>query len=356
MKSYVKKSIAVMTAAAAATALVACTSDPSVSAFQNPRPWQTVKNEQAYEKLDYSAAIYDTKAGTASDKRVKIADGTLSFTLEYGAQTGSPNDSATLDMAMSMTYNDSALQTDRGKTDTIASKTTFLSNSLETLTMDKTVALADRDGKKNNSYKLSADYAKGRATRTMYGKDKTLKLAEGKYWDNECMYYLARTTGIKKGASTTFYMTNLFDSFQSGEVEELTMAASTADKLARLEFDDWIKPYVITKEQEDAEKEEQKKSSASSASRAETPDGEQTGDGEQTDEPYTVPCYHVEIVMTKDERGPAQTVYYSERPIEHNGIRHKKVPLKMTYAVYSGGKIAIMYEYTLTSLSFVKQQ
>ncbi len=348
-----------MTAVCAATALVACTSDPTVSEFQNPRPWQTVKNEQAYEKLDYSAAVYDTGAGTAEDKRVKIAEGTASFTLEYGTQTGSPNDGATLDTSMSITYNEAAPQKDRGKTDTVTSSMTLLSNSLETLSMTKTVALADRDGERNNSYTLAADYSKGKATRTMHGKDKTLKIPDGKYWDNEFMYYLARTTGIKKGSSTTFYMTNLFDSFQNGEIEELTMAASADGKLTKLEFDDWIKPYVITKEQEDAEKEEQKKDeggkTAQNAVGALNSDAGQTEGGEAVDAPYTVPCYNVSIIMTKDERGPAQIVYYSERPIEHNGLRHKKVPLKMTYALYENSKIAVLYEYTLTALSFVKQ-
>lgn len=353
MKSSVKKLTAAITAVAAATALVACSSEPTVSAFQNPRPWQTVKNEQAYEKLDYAVAVYDAKAGTSDDKRIKIADGTLSFTLEYGKQEGTPTDGATLDMALSVTYNDAAPEKDRGKTDAITSTSTILTNSLETLTVEKHVSLAEREGVKNNSYDISADYGRGTATRTMHGNTKKLKLDEGKYWDNESMYYLARTTNIKKGASTTFYMTNLFDSFERGEVEQLTMAASAESKLTQLPFDEWISPYVITKEQEDAEKEEEKNEQDKNKSlsvAAENDGGE--ADGEQ---PYTVPCYRVGIVMAVDERGPDQVVYYCERPIENGGLRHKKVPLKMTYALYTGGKVSIQYEYTLTGLSFVKQ-
>lgn len=345
MKSAVRKSIAAVAALLSAGSLVACSTDPSMSPFQNPRPWQAVEGDAAYEKLDYSVAIYDVKKGTAADKREKIADGTLFFTLEYNEQTATGGD-ASLDMAFSVTYNDKAPKNDAGKTDTITGLTRFRTDSLETISMSKTVSLAEREGEKNMSYSIVADYSAGKATRSMFGKEKTLKIPGGKYWDNETMYYLARATSIKKNDSTNFTMTNLFECFENDEVDELTMIAAADEKLTQLEFDEWIKPYVITKEQEDAEKEAQKdKDKEKTATLADA----------ASNEAYKIPCYGVSIVMNVDERGPAQVVYYSERPIEVNGVRHKKVPLKMTYTLFEGSKAVVLYEYTLTGLAFEKQ-
>lgn len=343
---------AVITAVAAATALVACSSDPEMSAFQNPRPWQKAEGDTAYEKLDYSVAIYDTNAGTAKDKRVQIASGTLGFTLQYNEQTAIGGN-ASLDMAYTVTYNDNAPQKEVGVTDSITSTTLFRTNSLETLSMQKTVSLGKREGEKdgeNKSYTITADYSNGKATREMYGKTKKLNIPGGKYWDNEMMYYLARATGIKKNNTTYFKMTNLFDCFEAGEVSELTMMASAQQKFTQLEFDDpWIKDYVITKEQEDAEKEaEKEKEKSKAAVNADT-------EGDTEDEVYKVPCYCVAIVMDADDSGPAHYVYYSERPLEDGGIRHKRVPLKITYTQFKGSKATIHYEYTLSSISFVKQ-
>ncbi|MCH5163328.1 MAG: hypothetical protein J1G38_07600 [Clostridiales bacterium] len=350
MNSIVKKLTATLSALAAATALVACSSDPTMSAFQNPRPWQTSEGDVAYEKLDYTVALYDAKKGTSEEKRVKIADGTLSYTLDYGTQTALGGE-ASLEMNMSVTYNDSAPSKDKGLTDTMTSLTRFRTESLEAIGMDKSVTLAVREGeKKNNSYKIAADYAKGKATLEMNGNTKTLKGFAEKCWDNELMYYLARATNIKKSSSTLFHMSNLFDCFQKGEYEELTMVAVAKSKLTQLEFDPWIKDYVITKEQEAAEKEEEK----NKVTAATAQEGDGAGDGEEQEEPYKLPCFCVEIAMNVDESGPSQFVYYSERPIEDGGLRHKKVPVKMSYTLYNGSKAEVVYEYTLSSLSFVR--
>ena len=336
---------AVVTAFASASALVACTADPAMSAFQNPRPWQS-EGSAVYEKLDYSVSVYDTKKGATEDKRVLIASGDLGFVLEYGEQT-SLGGEATLDMSFSVKYNDNAPEKDIGITDTIVSKTTLRTDSLETLSMQKTVTLGERAGETNRSYSITAE--NGKATRTMYGNTSTLKI-NGKYWDNETMYYLARATDIKKSATTNFYMTGLFDCFEKDEYSQLTMSAAANDSLTKLEFDEWIKDYVITKEQEDAEKEEEKNDQETKAAKSDEATGGETAE----DTPYTVPCYSVAILMATTESGPAHFAYYSERPIEVDGIRHKKVPLKITYAVYDGNSMALYYEYILTSLSFKK--
>lgn len=355
MKSSVKKLTAVFTALTAATALVACSSEPTMSAFQNPRPWQASEGEAAYESLGYSVAVYDTKKGATDDKRVLIADGTLGYVLSYSKQDARGGE-ATLDMKFNVVYNDKAPENDVGATDSITSKTLFRTDSLEALSMQKTVTLGARkneDESKNKSYSIDADYSKGKATREMYGKTQTLKNLDEKCWDNELMFYLARATGIKKGSTTNFYMTNLFDCFEKKEYTQLTMVAAAKDKLAQLEFDPWIKDYVITKEQEEAEKEEADNGEAAQAKTVEN-DGEGADDAEAS--AYTLPCFCVEIAMSVDERGPSHFVYYSERPMEEGGLRHKKVPVKITYAVYQGGKVALQYEYTLTSLSFTRPQ
>lgn len=329
----IKKSIGIITAAALALSLSAC-SQPTTVSFDSERPWHD--GTASYEKLDYAVAIYDTSKNTSEDKRVLIADGTLSYTLEENTRTQGSSVYSELDTSFSVTYNAAAAEADRGKTDTVTSKVEFHNDSLASSRMTKTVTLADREGADNLSYTLDADYfGTHKATRVMNGNTRTINIPQNTYCDNETMIYLARATGISRGSNTNFYLCNIFDSFLNGSLTNYTMSASSNDSFHKVKLGKWIEPLVVVEEEN---------------GKASETDGEET---EPVDY-YELPCYRVNISISAEKHGPPYCVYYSSKEIEHAGKKHKKVPVKITYAEYSGTTQVRITEYTLTSLSFEK--
>ena len=332
----IKKSIGIITAAALALSLSACAQQTTVT-FDTERPWHD--GNASYEKLDYAVAIYDTTTSTSEDKRVLIASGALSYELKEKPPEGSPTYTTTLDMSFSVTYNETAAEADRGKTDTITSNVEFHNDSLSSSYMTKQVDLADRDGLDNLSYSLEADYfGKHIATRVMNEKERSMSIPQSTYCDNEMMIYLARATGISRGATTNFYLCNIFDSFLNGSLTNYTMAANADDSFQNVKLGKWIEPLVVVEEEEKKD------------------EPETQADGDETDpDVYELPCYRVSISINADKHGPPYRVYYSSKDIKSDGKTHKKVPVKITYAEYTGSAQTRITEYTLTSLAFEKE-
>lgn len=322
MKKTCLKAISALLAASSAVALTGCGVGITVN-FGADRPWHS--GEASYEQLNYTVSVYDTTNGDTADKRVKIADGALVYSLTENTRSEGAVNYATLDMAFSLTYNDAAPEADVGKTDEIQSSVEFQNDSLVTSKMNKTVTLAPRESVADNSYTLSADYfGEHKATRVYTGKDPedaaTLDIPSGSYYDNETMFYVARATDLKKGSSTQFYMTGLFDCFIAQEFEQNVMAASVDSETALLDLGSEMRAF-----------------------------------GGTDDDGY-VPCMRTSILMNKQQRGPAYYVYYSEKPFEKDGISHSKMPVTITYSQYSAGKMTRITEYVLTDFSFVKPQ
>lgn len=300
---------------------VACTPTSTAPKFDNPRPWHDVA--ASYERLEYESAIYDTSNGD----RVKIADGTLVFTLTEQFETEGTVGYSKLETAFSITYNESAPELDCGKTDTIESAVEFQTDSLITRRSTKTVTLAERTGRTDLSYAVSADYFAGTAERTMYGEKSELDVEQGMYYDNEMLYFLARATPIAAGGQTAFYSTNLFDSFLNGKITTYNTATRTASEISTLYFDAWVADFGVQSEQSD------------------------------TDETvYPVKCFSTDIGINASKSGPTYKVHYSQEPFVKNGKSHAKIPLMIAYPQYSGAAQVRMNEYRLVSCSFEKSE
>lgn len=325
MKNYAKKLSAII-AASAAFALAGC-AQPITVVFESDRPWHS--GELSFEKLGYSVGVYDTTAGTEDDKRVLIADGELVYTLNEKAPDASNIAYTTLDMQMRVTYNDRAPDADKGKTDKISSTTEFQTASLVASTVAKTVELDNRDGVRNNSYTLNADYfGEKKATINFTSANVTDKLdiPTGSYYDNETMYYLARATGIELNSNTNFVMVSLFDSFLSDKFDDFNMVASSKADPATVVLGEFAGSFGVE---------------------AATADDGTTY--------YPVSCLETSIIKNEKLSGPPHYVYYSEKPFTQNGKEHAKIPVKMSYSEYKGNTVVRVTEYILTSCSFERE-
>lgn len=333
MNKFVKKLTAIV-GATSVFALCGCQQEITVT-FDSVRPWHD--GELSYERLVYAAEIFDTTDGADEDTRVRIAEGELSFALEELVRSEGSSGYSTLDMDFYVTYNDSAAEADKGKTDTIQSSTRFQTDSLVTSTMTKTVTLADRDGRDNLSYTLVADYfGTHKATRTFTstGDEVTINIPQNAYFDNEMMYHLTRATSIGKGASTNFYMTNMFDSCTTGKFTRYTMSTKGDEATHTLDFNKWIEPWLVTEPDEE--------------------NGEQAEEPAEPSDVCKVDCTRVSISINDSKSGPPYYVYFAEKSFTDGTRTHKKVPVKITYAQYTGSRQVRMTEYTLSSISFEK--
>lgn len=330
MKRITKK-LCSIAAAAATVALIGCSSGITVS-FDTERPWHDTGASAAvfaYEKLDYDVAVYDTSEGESDEDRIKIASGTLVYTLEERPRTDESAAHTYLDMNFAVTYNDSASEKDRGLTDTITSNTVFRTDSLATSKMKKTVTLADRADTENLSYIVEADYFGTHTAKRKWLKDgteDTMSVPQASYNDNEMAVFLARATAISAGASNNFYMSNIFDSFVNGSFTDYTMVAATAKSTVDLDIGDWVKGCGVQPKKEN--------------------------DVIVEPRTYPVSCYEVAIQTTAAKHGPPYRVYYSENPFKIGEREHKKIPVKIQYSQYLGGKPSVVTEYTLISCAF----
>lgn len=321
MKNSTKK-IAAILSTVAALALTGCSTGITVT-FETDRPWHS--GEMSYEKLDYIVNVYDYENGADSD-RTLVADGTLGFTLNEKRAEADTVGYTSLDMAFSVTYNESAAEIDRGKTDTITSSTEFQTDSLVTSKMTKTVSLADRAETTNLSYTVTADYfGDKKMTRTFVATNETasLDIPTGSYYDNEMMFFLARATSMSENSSVYFTMTSPFDALLNNKLETLTMIAGTKAETVAIDVGDFVSGY-----------------------------GVESVTAEDGTVSYPVKCYETSITKNATKSGPPYVVYYSAVPFTIDGKEHKKVPVKISYTEYTGNKVRRMTEYTLSGCAF----
>lgn len=331
-KSLLSK-FAAIAAAGATLTLCACSGATPMSEFKRPLPWQgnviTGTGDDAsetpavggYEQLGYTVAIYDM----TGDKH-EIAKGEMTCTTD----TPSSGNTASYAMNFTVTYaDDEKAGADRGLTDTINSSLTFDIRTLHTMQMKKEAKFAERKDKTDMSYVLDADYfGKKQATATipaLGATDKKMSVP-GNTFDNEMMLHFARATSIGKNTSTRFEMTNIFDSYVGGTAATYTMVATGAENSETLHLGDWVKDFGVEKKESD--------------------------DGKVT---YPVICYNVQIGIDADRHGPAYYVSYTEKPFVSGNLSHAKIPVKITYSQYIGTTMYRMHEYTLNSVSFVRQ-
>lgn len=327
MKKIVKNNLCVALCALTALSVCACSTVQSESAFDSPRPWHDdikIALDGSYEKLDYAVAIYDTTGGVDDDKRVKIADGSMTFTLSepvYG-------DFTTLDMSFSVTYSADAPSPDAGLTDTITSRVLFSTISLAAKEMQKTVSLADRDGTDNLSYELTADYFGSHEATIKFtardGETRKLALSEDTCHDNEMIFMLARAQALAAEGSTMFRAVNIFDSFANGKLTEYTMVAANASDLVAVDIGDWVKDFGV-----------------------EPVTDEQTGETS-----YPISCYNTSIGINAERHGPPYVVNYAEKPFVRGEKSHAKLPIRIGYSQYENSRAFRYTEYTLTACSF----
>lgn len=309
----------ILSAAIAVTAfsLVACSAETPESGFDDPLPWG------AYEKLEYDVAIYDTSKSAAEDKREKIAGGEMSYTLQEGIEGGYTK----LDFEFSVKYDDDKdrLGKDAGCVDTISCSTLFEPKSLNTKSMTREVKLSTRKGVENLSYKIDADYF-GSHRATLLYTDKlnrapaTLGLPGDPCHDNETMFFVARAQGVGDGSSTFFRMVNLFDSFLKNEVVQYGISVSGSGG-GNIDLGDWVKDFGI----------------------------EAVTDENTQAVSYPVPCISASMMINADDHGPAYYVKYARVPFKSGAVEHKKLPVRIEYAQYSGSNNYRQNVYTLKS-------
>lgn len=325
MKNNAKRFLCAALAAATAFSFVACSTEPAESSFDNPLPWHV--SDASYEKLEYSVAVYNTQKSEKENEREKIADGTMTFTLEESAAQGYTK----LDMSFSVTYLKSdAAGIDAGCTDRIDSTVYFEPNSLAAKSMDKTVKLADRKDTENLSYEIHADYFDTHKATFKYlyldnAKVTTRSLPHDTCRDNEMMFFVARAQSISKESSTNFKMVNLYDSFNNGETAEYRMAVNGSSE-RKMDLGDWVKEFGIKAETDEKS-------------------------GKTT---YPVTCITTTIAISAEKSGPSYTVLYAKDPFTVGAAEHKKLPVKIDYGSYTGNKPTRLTSYTLSACSFAK--
>ena len=325
MKNNAKKILCVTLAAVSAISLAACSTETPESGFDSPLPWHA--NAAAYEKLDYTVAVYNTTKSVDESKREKIADGTMSFVLDEGAVSGYTS----LNMSFTVTYlNTEAAGADAGLTDTITSNVTFEPNSLAASYMEKTVTLADRKGQVNNSYAITADYFNTHKATFKYikqegAKEKSRRLPEDASRDNEMMFFLARAQDLKAESSTNFKLINLFESFLQNETVEYRMSVNCTST-RKTDLGDWVKDFGI----------------------------QAVTDEKDNTTSYPVNCYATTISINDEKHGPAYYVLYAKDSFTLNGAEHKKLPVKIDYSSYQNSKPYRHTEYKLSAVSFAK--
>lgn len=217
-----KKLLSVILAIVSVFAFAACSGNNVASEVQPeiPAPW-TAGKTAFYERTTYDVAK------KAKDGKV-VATGTAVFTIESVDETYSE-----ITEEFSITYNDDAEEADRGKTDTISSKSKMDSKVYFPVSSEKTVTLADRTDVLNNSYRLTVDYEnkKSELAWLKSGKEGSTIDFSGEnlsgVYDNETIYYVLRGfTDIKAGGSNTFKIANFFDMHVRGAFASTAMKFS----------------------------------------------------------------------------------------------------------------------------------
>ena len=217
-----KKLLSVILAFVSAFAFAACAGNNVASEVQPeiPAPW-TAGKTSFYERTTYSVE-------KKNNDGVVVATGTAVFTIASIDENYSE-----ITEEFAVTYNDQAEEADRGKTDTIVSKSKMDSRVYFPVSSEKTVDLADRTDVLNNSYRLTVDYEAKKSELSWLKNDKdgsTIDFSSENLagiYDNETLYYVLRGfTDIKAGGSNSFKLANFFDMHVRGTFAATSMKFS----------------------------------------------------------------------------------------------------------------------------------
>ncbi len=193
-----------------------------------PAPWatDTVNAHLAYEKCTYAIEKTNKMTGEV------VATGEVIYELSPAGVSGETPLSR-IDMTMSLTFNDKAAQSDRGKTDTIVTEAIFSAKSLTPFSSKRTVTLENRDELDNFGYTLVNDYVAGTSTVTYHdGKTATHTINfNGQnlvgVMDNEVMFYYVRAyPSITNGTYGNFKLADFYDMHPRGSFSPVQMSFS----------------------------------------------------------------------------------------------------------------------------------
>lgn len=357
----------------AATAFGCSASDINVS-FDEVKPWQN----STYEYCEYTVVKTHVESGEA------VATG------KYTTELSTLGDETTVKNTFTITYNNhektkTVDETGRyvlnaGLTDGYTSTVKFNSSSLAPGYAEKKFSIAQRpltDGEMPErtespsegvlfgytldsgvkygdprGYSYTVDYSNN--TAQLITEKGTTTQKDGKYirsyeqvkhdvsvaantrFDNEQLPFVVRAlTGMRKEGSATFYLSNIYDSYLSGEYKRYTMSLSCEKKGTDFTFNPSAEKFLVT----DAE-------------------GERPIDDNKK---YTVPCVDAQVMVSATKSGPPirllitdPSVIISQRDMNQPGqdptVTTGKVILQMVYTEYSltSAKINYRTEYTLT--------
>ncbi len=227
-----KKFFTLLICVLAVFSTIAC-SNEAVLLTADTSCWNADKTN--YEAL-YEKSVY--KVVKKNGAGIEVANGTLTYVLETdhkNEETGFVYSRVTADF--SITYNDNAESANKGKTDTVTSKTVFNATVLLPTYSEKTVTLADREGVTNNSYSLTTDYGQkiSKLSWTKNGKaEQSLSFAgqQSDVYENDMLYFVVRgISDIKPGASTVaLKIANLFENHLNGKYTPFTFNCSVSGK------------------------------------------------------------------------------------------------------------------------------
>lgn len=225
-----KKLFAIVLSIITLFSVVGC-SAPEEALAVDTSCWGNPANPSArYEKCVYKVE----KVNAVTNQTV--ATGTLTYTVDYDHTAAENNlvySSLTADFTI--TYTDEAAELDRGKTDTVFSKTVFLASALTPAYSEKTVTLANREGKTNESYLIKTDYAAATSTLDWTACDKpdsTLSFSGeslSEVYDNETLYYTLRAFNHMKSSGSVHYfkVASMLDCHLKGKFEPTSIKFST---------------------------------------------------------------------------------------------------------------------------------
>lgn len=233
MKKRVSLFIAALGAIAVVLLFGGC--GETVVALDAELPWATPLSLYEYSEFSVRGSM---KSG---DSTVDVSVGNVKFTLKEA------DGNVVLTMEARLEHLDIEENgSERGLVDTAASEVVFDKKTLLPITSKKSVVLADRKGKLNNSYELDLSYTqkRGELTFTEQGGEKQTRRikADGQVFDNEQLYYVVRAfSSLSPKAYLNFNLYNGFDAFNY-DLGVYKMGVSVDADPVTVTLSDWKDP------------------------------------------------------------------------------------------------------------------
>lgn len=311
-----KKIAALLCAIVPTVSLVSCAGSGFTLTFDNPSPWS---GSTKYERTAYNVSMYKNPN---SETPLTIASGTMVYTIEEDYRSTGTIKYSRLSSDFSITYNESADEIDRGKTDTIHAEVIFQTEGLINSTMAKTITYAPREGQDNRDAIIACDYFAGNASVKIGDDDaKTLKFTGGSYYDSNMIYMLARAQAMAVGTVYNFYSTSVPDSVESGKIANETLNATVSEG----EYIDMGNLAALFPAKED-----------------------------ETREGNKVLSKGCTIARTVANSGPPFIAYYSDNDCVIDGVKHSKIMTRLSTYAYAGQTLDTRTDYVLSDVSYTR--